>query len=253
MSDAIKLDARGVHVHYGTKLALRDVTLQVPERKITALIGPSGCGKSTLLRCYNRMNDTIPGCRMEGEIFLHEQNVLARSHDVVALRRHIGMVFQRPNPFPKSIYDNVAYGPRIAGTHHRASLDEVVEQALRSAFLWDEVKDLLHQSATSLSGGQQQRLCIARALAVGPEVLLMDEPTSALDPIATEAIERLMIELADRYTILVVTHNMQQAQRIAHKTAFFYLGDLIEEGPTTQLFAEPQHPKTKKYVQGAFG
>lgn len=253
MSEGVKLDARSVRVYYDDKLALRDVTLQVPEQRITALIGPSGCGKSTLLRCYNRMNDTIPGCRMEGEILLHERNVLALSYDVVSLRRHIGMVFQKPNPFPKSIYDNVAYGPRIAGARDKASLDEIVESALRSAYLWAEVKDQLHQSAMSLSGGQQQRLCIARTLAVGPEVLLMDEPTSALDPIATEAIENLMVELAERYTIVVVTHNMQQAHRISHKTAFFYLGDLVESGPTARIFGEPQHPRTKRYVEGAFG
>ena len=252
-SDNVKLDARRVSVFYGEKRALRDVTLAVPERRITAFIGPSGCGKSTLLRSYNRMNDTITSCRTEGEILLDGSDILAPSYDVVALRRSVGMVFQKPNPFPKSIYDNVAYGPRIAGIKGRGELDEIVENALRASFLWDEVRDQLHHPATSLSGGQQQRLCIARALAVDPKVLLMDEPTSALDPISTEAIERLMKELTETYTIVIVTHNMQQAQRIADQTAFFYLGDLVEVAPTRQLFGDPRDRRTKEYVQGAFG
>ena len=248
----IALSAKNVSVYYGNVQAIRSISLEIPKRRIMAFIGPSGCGKSTLLRCYNRMNDTIAGSRVEGRIELEGRDIHA-DMDVVELRRRVGMVFQKPNPFPKSIYDNVAYGPRIAKLGPKSELDDRVEEALRSAALWDEVRSRLGEPAFSLSGGQQQRLCIARALAVQPDVLLMDEPTSALDPIVTQAIEELMKRLAEDYTLVVVTHNMQQAQRVSDHTAFFYLGQLIEVGPTRQLFDHPAHTRTRDYVRGAFG
>jgi len=251
-----QLATRHLSFWYGRKLALEDVTLDIPARRVTALIGPSGCGKSTFLRCFNRMNDVIPGARAEGQVLFHGQNLYARGVDPVEVRRRIGMVFQKPNPFPKSIYDNVAYGPRING--HRGELDEIVERSIRRAALWDEVKDRLRQSALALSGGQQQRLCIARALAIEPEVLLMDEPCSALDPIATTHIEDLIRELREQYVIIIVTHNMQQAARVSDVTGFFMLnergaGALIEFSDTQQLFTVPQDPRTEAYITGRFG
>ena len=234
---------------YGPKQILFDINMGIADKRVTALIGPSGCGKSTLLRTLNRMHETVSTSRLEGEILLDGQNILAQ--DVTALRRRIGMVFQRPNPFPKSIYDNVAYGPRING--YKGSLADTVEKSLRHAALWDEVKDHLHKSAYELSGGQQQRLCIARALAVEPEVLLMDEPCSALDPISTAKIEELMVELKNLTTIVIVTHNMQQAARVSHFTAFFYMGELIEYNETDLLFTKPGNPKTEDYITGRFG
>lgn len=252
MTQEKKLTAREVNVHYGARHAVKDVSIDLLENTVTAFIGPSGCGKSTLLRCYNRMNETIDGARVTGSIALDGQDVHTQI-DLVALRRRVGMVFQEPNPFPKSIFDNVVYGPRMAGMRDRRQLDERCEQVLQAAALWDEVKDRLSASALSLSGGQQQRLCIARALAVEPEVLLMDEPTSALDPIATASIEELMKSLAARYTLVVVTHNMQQARRVAEHTAFFYLGELVEVGLTASLFEDPQCERTRAYVRGAFG
>jgi len=238
---------------YGANQALYDVDLEVPERKITALIGPSGCGKSTLLRCINRMHDLVDGVRVEGEIVFHDRNIFAHDVDVFALRRRIGMVFQKSNPFPKSIYENVAYGPRLQGIRSRAKLDEIVERSLKGAALWDEVKDRLHASALGLSGGQQQRLCIARAIAVEPEVILLDEPCSALDPIATQKIEELMQELKERYTIVIVTHNMQQAARASDYTAFMYLGKLVEFGETGEIFVKPRVRATEDYIRGRFG
>jgi phosphate transport system ATP-binding protein len=238
---------------YGASQALRDVTLSVPERRITALIGPSGCGKSTLLRCINRMNDLVPLVRIEGALWFREQNVYSPRTDVNALRRRIGMVFQKSNPFPKSIFDNVAYGPRIHGMRRRAELEEAVERSLLAAGLWEEVKDRLDESALGLSGGQQQRLCIARAIAVEPEVLLLDEPCSALDPIATQRIEELMQDLKSRYTLVIVTHNMQQAARASDYTAFLYLGRLVEFGETGELFVKPREKQTEDYITGRFG
>jgi phosphate transport system ATP-binding protein len=238
---------------YGTSQALQDVTLDTPERRITALIGPSGCGKSTLIRCINRMNDLVPGVRIEGDIRFRERSVYAPDTDVNALRRRIGMVFQKSNPFPKSIFENVAYGPRIHGLDRSGSLDEIVERSLRSAGLWEEVRDRLAESALGLSGGQQQRLCIARAIAVEPEVLLLDEPCSALDPIATQRIEELMQELKQQYTLMIVTHNMQQAARCSDYTAFLYLGRVIEFGETGQLFVSPAQKQTEDYISGRFG
>jgi phosphate transport system ATP-binding protein len=238
---------------YGASQALRDVTLSVPERRITALIGPSGCGKSTLLRCINRMNDLVPLVRVEGAVWFREQNVYSPRTDVNALRRRIGMVFQKSNPFPKSIFDNVAYGPRIHGVRRRAELEESVERSLMAAGLWEEVKDRLDESALGLSGGQQQRLCIARAIAVEPEVLLLDEPCSALDPIATQRIEELMRDLKSRYTLVIVTHNMQQAARVSDYTAFLYLGCLVEFGETGELFVKPREKQTEDYITGRFG
>lgn len=250
---ATKIETRGVSFFYGSNRALTNVDLAVPERQVTALIGPSGCGKSTFLRLLNRMNDLIPEARVEGEVLLDGADIYDASVDVVDLRRRIGMVFQRSNPFPKSIYDNVAYGPRIHGLRDRSVLDEIVEQTLVRAALWDEVKDRLGTSALALSGGQQQRLCIARALAVEPEVLLMDEPASALDPLATAKIEELIHELKAGYTIVIVTHNMQQAARVSDRTAYFYLGRLIEEGPTPQIFTNPTRQETEDYITGRFG
>ena len=251
MSDI--LEAKTLNLWYGEHHALHDVSLSVPEKSITALIGPSGCGKSTFLKTLNRMNDLIPGVKITGEVNYKGQNILAPSVDVSALRREIGMVFQKPNPFPISIYDNVAYGPRTHGVRGKAKLDDIVERSLRGAAIWDEVKDRLKKNALGLSGGQQQRLCIARALAVEPEVLLMDEPTSALDPISTSRIEELALELKERYTIVIVTHNMQQAVRISDQTAFFLLGELVECGNTEQLFSQPTDKRTEDYITGRFG
>jgi len=238
---------------YGQSQALKDVNINIPEKSVTALIGPSGCGKSTFLKMLNRMNDLIPGVRVTGEVCYQGQDIFASSVDVNQLRKEIGMVFQKPNPFPMSIYDNIAYGPRTHGVRSKVKLDDIVEQALRRAAIWDEVKDRLKKSALGLSGGQQQRLCIARALAVEPQVLLMDEPTSALDPISTSRIEELAIELKDRYTIVIVTHNMQQAARISDRTAFFLLGELVECGDTEQIFAQPRDKRTEDYITGRFG
>ncbi len=238
---------------YGQSQALKDVNINIPEKSVTALIGPSGCGKSTFLKTLNRMNDLIPGVRVTGEVCYQGQDIFASSVDVNQLRKEIGMVFQKPNPFPMSIYDNIAYGPRTHGVRSKVKLDDIVEQALRRAAIWDEVKDRLKKSALGLSGGQQQRLCIARALAVEPQVLLMDEPTSALDPISTSRIEELAIELKDRYTIVIVTHNMQQAARISDRTAFFLLGELVECGDTEQIFAQPRDKRTEDYITGRFG
>ena len=251
MSDI--LEAKTLNLWYGEHHALHDVSLSVPEKSITALIGPSGCGKSTFLKTLNRMNDLIPGVKITGEVNYKGQNILAPSVDVSALRREIGMVFQKPNPFPMSIYDNVAYGPRTHGVRGKAKLDDIVERSLRGAAIWDEVKDRLKKNALGLSGGQQQRLCIARALAVEPEVLLMDEPTSALDPISTSRIEELAMELKKDYTIVIVTHNMQQAVRISDNTAFFLLGELVEAGETQMIFSQPHDKRTEDYITGRFG
>jgi phosphate transport system ATP-binding protein len=247
------LRVRGLSLWYGESQALYDIEFEVPERKITALIGPSGCGKSTLLRCINRMNDLVDGVRTSGEILFHDGNIFAPEVDVFALRRRIGMVFQKSNPFPKSIYENVAYGPRIHGVRQRSQLDEIVEKSLVRAGLFEEVKDRLQESALGLSGGQQQRLCIARAIAVEPEVVLLDEPCSALDPIATQKIEELMQELKERYTIVIVTHNMQQAARASDYTAFMYLGSLVEFGETGEIFVKPRVRATEDYIRGRFG
>lgn len=241
-----------VDLYYGAFQALKDVNLRIEKNQITALIGPSGCGKSTFLRTLNRMNDLVPGCRVEGDILLSGVNAYTEI-DPIVLRRHVGMVFQQPNPFPKSIYDNVAYGPRLKGITKKSDLDEVVEKSLRQAAIWDELKDRLHKSALGLSGGQQQRLCIARALAVEPDVLLMDEATSALDPISTAHIEELAVKLKEEYTVIMVTHNMQQAQRIADKTAFFYLGEMVEYGNTEKIFEHPEMERTQRYISGNFG
>ncbi len=251
MSDI--LEAKTLNLWYGEHHALHDVSLSVPEKSITALIGPSGCGKSTFLKTLNRMNDLIPGVKITGEVNYKGQNILAPSVDVNALRREIGMVFQKPNPFPMSIYDNVAYGPRTHGVRARAKLDDIVERSLQGAAIWDEVKDRLKKNALGLSGGQQQRLCIARALAVEPEVLLMDEPTSALDPISTSRVEELALELKENYTIVIVTHNMQQAVRISDRTAFFLLGELVECGDTERIFSQPADKRTEDYITGRFG
>ena len=251
MSDI--LEAKTLNLWYGEHHALHDVSLSVPEKSITALIGPSGCGKSTFLKTLNRMNDLIPGVKLSGEVDFHGQDLYGSSVDPTWLRKQIGMVFQKANPFPMSIYDNVAYGPRTHGIRNRVKLDEIVENSLRSAAIWDEVKDRLKKSALGLSGGQQQRLCIARALAVEPEVLLMDESTSALDPISTSKIEDLAAELKSQYTVVMVTHNMQQAARISDNTAFFLLGELVEFGKTEQLFSTPADKRTEDYITGRFG
>ncbi|WBA43916.1 phosphate ABC transporter ATP-binding protein PstB [Hymenobacter canadensis] len=248
-----ELEARHATVYYGTNRVLEDVSLTVAEHTVTAFIGPSGCGKSTFLRLFNRMNDFLPDFRLEGEIRLHDQNIYAPHTDVEELRKQVGMVFQQPNPFPKSVYDNVTYGLVLQGQRAKAVLDAAVEKALRQAALWDEVKDHLRKSALALSGGQQQRLCIARALAISPHTLLMDEPASALDPIATAKIEELVQELKQDYTILIVTHNMQQARRVSDKTAFFNFGRLIEYGDTPALFEQPQQEQTQHYLRGHFG
>ena len=251
MSDIMTV--QGLNLWYGDHQALHDISLNIPEKSITALIGPSGCGKSTFLKTLNRMNDLIPGVKITGDVRYREQDIFAPGTDVNELRREIGMVFQKPNPFPMSIYDNIAYGPRTHGIKNRAKLDEIVEKSLRGAAIWDEVKDRLKKNALGLSGGQQQRLCIARALAVEPEVLLMDEPTSALDPISTSKIEELAMQLKEQYTIVIVTHNMQQAVRISDRTAFFLLGELVECGDTQQLFSQPQDQRTEDYITGRFG
>ena len=244
----------GLDVFYGEKQALHGVELEVGENEVTALIGPSGCGKSTYLRCLNRMNDVVPGCRVEGDVLLDGEDIYARDLDVVKLRARIGMVFQKPNPFPKSIYDNVAYGPKIHGmTESKGELDELVHRSLRKAGLLEEVENRLDDPGTSLSGGQQQRLCIARAIAVRPEVILMDEPCSALDPIATARVEELMDELREQYTIVIVTHSMQQAARVSQRTAFFHLGTLVEEGATEKIFTNPVEQRTQDYITGRFG
>ncbi len=248
-----KMEARQLSIRYGQKTAIRDISLEIPEHRVTALIGPSGCGKSTFLRSLNRMNDLILEASHAGEILLDGESIHARGLDVVDLRRRVGMVFQKSNPFPKSIFENVAYGLRIGGMRDKAELQSRVESSLKDAALWDEVKDRLNDSALALSGGQQQRLCIARALAVEPEVLLMDEPASALDPIATAKIEELIHELKSRYTIAIVTHNMQQAARVSDRTAFFYMGELVEVGPTEQIFTNPRVKRTEDYVTGKFG
>jgi phosphate transport system ATP-binding protein len=249
-----KMRAAGVDVFYGDKQALKNVSIDIHDDRVTAFIGPSGCGKSTFLRCLNRMNDTIPGAKVTGTIELDGQNVTDPRMDVVQLRARVGMVFQKPNPFPKSIYENVAYGPRIHGLGEgKSRLDEIVEKSLRRAGLWDEVKDRLTESGTALSGGQQQRLCIARAIAVDPEVILMDEPCSALDPIATAKIEELIHELRGRYAIAIVTHNMQQAARVSQRTAFFHLGEMVEYGKTSEIFTNPRERRTQDYITGRYG
>ena len=251
MSDIMTV--QGLDLWYGDHQALHDISMNIPEKSITALIGPSGCGKSTFLKTLNRMNDLIPGVKITGDVRYRDQDIFAPGTDVNELRREIGMVFQKPNPFPMSIYDNIAYGPRTHGIKNRARLDEIVEKSLRGAAIWDEVKDRLKKNALGLSGGQQQRLCIARALAVEPEVLLMDESTSALDPISTSKIEDLACELKDRYTVVMVTHNMQQAARISDNTAFFLLGELVEFGKTEQVFSTPADKRTEDYITGRFG
>ena len=254
LCDKAKMSMRGVDVFYGDKQAIFDVNLDIGENQVIAMIGPSGCGKSTFLRSLNRMNDTVESCRVSGSLMLEEQDIYSPKIDIVALRARVGMVFQKPNPFPKSIYDNIAYGPRIHGlASHRTELDEIVEHSLTKAGLWDEVKDRLQSSGTGLSGGQQQRLCIARAIAVSPEVILMDEPCSALDPIATAKIEELIEELSHNYTIAIVTHSMQQAARVSHRTAYFHLGKLIEVNKTTDVFTNPEHEMTEAYITGRFG
>lgn len=251
---SVKMKAAGVNVHYGDTWAVKNVNLDVMKEDVTALIGPSGCGKSTLLRCFNRMNDTIPGCRVTGNITLDDTPIYGGDMDVVQLRARVGMVFQKPNPFPKSIYDNVAYGPRIHGLARKgAETDEIVQTSLERAGLWEEVRDRLDEPGNALSGGQQQRLCIARAIAVDPEVILMDEPCSALDPIATARVEELIYELRGRYAIAIVTHNMQQAARVSQKTAFFHLGELVEYGSTEHVFTDPSETRTRDYITGRYG
>ncbi len=247
------MDVKNMDLFYGEKQALFDVNMTIPKQRVTAFIGPSGCGKSTLLRSFNRMNDLVDGCKIKGEINLEGQNIYDKNVDVAELRRRVGMVFQKPNPFPKSIYENVAYGLRIQGINNKRVLDEAVEWSLKSAALWDEVKDRLHESALGMSGGQQQRLVIARTIAVKPEVLLLDEPASALDPISTLKIEELIYELKDRFTIVIVTHNMQQAARVSDYTAFMYMGNLIEFGNTDTLFTNPKEKKTEDYITGRYG
>ena len=249
-----KISARDVQVYYGDTHAIKDVNVDIADKTVTSFIGPSGCGKSTFLRCINRMNDTIESCRVEGDILLDGEDIYDRKVDPVQLRAKVGMVFQKPNPFPKSIYDNVAYGPRIHGlARSKAELDEIVEKSLRRAALWDEAKDRLSQPGTGLSGGQQQRLCIARAVATAPEVLLMDEPASALDPIATAQVEELIDELRQDYSVVIVTHSMQQAARVSQKTAFFHLGNLVEYGETSQIFTNPVDTRTESYITGRIG
>ena len=256
-----KIEIKNLDLYYSSFHALKNINLEIPENQITAFIGPSGCGKSTLLKSINRMNDMVEGCRIEGNILLQKDelgktssiDILDKSTDVNLLRKNVGMVFQKPNPFPMSIYDNIAYGPRTHGIKKRSQLDEIVETSLRNAAIWDEFKDNLKKSALELSGGQQQRLCIARALAVQPDVLLMDEPTSALDPISTSKIEDCVLHLKEKYTIIIVTHNMQQAVRISDKTVFFLLGEIIEDGNTEQIFSKPKMKKTEDYITGRFG
>lgn len=249
----VKMSAKDLHLWYGEMEALKSVSLDMNKNSVTALIGPSGCGKSTFLKTLNRMNDLVEGCRIEGDVRLDGEDIFRKGIDLAELRKRVGMVFQKPNPFPMSIYDNIAYGPRVHGIRKKKVLDEIVEKALRGAALWDEVHDRLRKSAMGLSGGQQQRLCIARVLAVEPEVVLMDEPTSALDPISTQRIEDLMAELKQKYTIVIVTHNMQQAARIADRTAFFLKGEIIEAGDTLQIFQQPKDKRTEDYITGRFG
>lgn len=249
-----RMVCRNVNVYYGDKHAIKNVSIDIGRNEVLAMIGPSGCGKSTFIRCLNRMNDTIEGCRVTGEIVLDGLDIHGREIDVVPLRAQVGMVFQKPNPFPKSIFENIAYGPRIHGlSRNKAELDEIVETSLRKAGLWEEVKDRMDQPGTGLSGGQQQRLCIARTIAVNPEIILMDEPCSALDPIATSVIEDLIFELRSQYSICIVTHSMQQAARVSQRTAYFHLGDLIEVGPTERIFTNPRHELTQDYITGRFG
>ena len=264
-AEELAIEARSISVYYGSYRAVKDVSLNIPRNQITAFIGPSGCGKSTMLRAFNRMNDLVAGARVEGEIIYRGENLYAPQVDPVEVRRRVGMVFQKPNPFPKSIYDNVAYGPRLLGINKKSELDEIVERSLRGAALWDEVKTNLKKSGLALSGGQQQRLCIARTIAIDPDLILMDEPCSALDPIATQRIEELMRELRDSFTIIIVTHNMQQSQRVSDYTAFFNIrkdiingsetrwGELVEFGPTSDLFNNPRSPETADYIAGRFG
>ncbi|NRD73392.1 phosphate ABC transporter ATP-binding protein [Shewanella sp. VB17] len=251
--EEVALEIRHLDLKYGDKQALFDVSMKIPKKQITAFIGPSGCGKSTLLRCINRMNDLVDNCKISGEILLNGQNIYDKKVDVAALRRNVGMVFQRPNPFPKSIYENVVYGLRLQGVNNRRALDEAAESSLRGAAIWDEVKDRLHDNAFGLSGGQQQRLVIARAIAIEPEVLLLDEPTSALDPISTLTIEELITELKAKYTVVIVTHNMQQAARVSDQTAFMYMGELVEYADTNTIFTTPKKRQTEDYITGRYG
>ena len=253
VAEPVSVKVEHLDLHYDTVQALKDINLDIPDKKVTAFIGPSGCGKSTLLRCFNRMNDLIDGCVMDGRIEINGVNIQDPSVDVAELRRKVGMVFQKPNPFPKSVYENVAYGLRIQGIKRRRTLDEAIEWSLKAAALWDEVKDRLDESALELSGGQQQRLVIARSIAVQPEVILLDEPCSALDPISTLKVEELINDLKQRYTIIIVTHNMQQAARVSDKTAFLYLGELIEYGPTDKIFTNPAEKSTEDYITGRYG
>lgn len=253
MGQAVKITSNNLNFYYGEFKALEDISMNFKENRVTALIGPSGCGKSTFLRCLNRMNDLIPGTRVDGELTLDEENIYAQELDVVTLRRRVGMVFQKPNPFPQSIFENVAYGLRVNGISDKKFIAHKVQESLKGGVLWDEVKDRLHSSALGLSGGQQQRLCIARALAVKPEVLLMDEPASALDPIATQKIEDLIHELKKTFTIIIVTHSMQQAARVSDETAFFYMGRLVETGKTEAVFTKPKNKQTEDYITGRFG
>ncbi len=253
MTDPVIIRVKDLNLYYGTQQALKQVNMDVPDRKVTALIGPSGCGKSTLIRCFNRMNDLVPICSITGIVDFHGENIYDKKTDPVDLRRRIGMVFQKPNPFPKSIFENVAYGPRVHGVSGKDALSGIVEQSLKKAALWDEVKDRLNESAMGLSGGQQQRLCIARTLAVEPEVILMDEPCSALDPIATAKIESLISDLKKSYCVIIVTHNMQQASRVSDYTGFMYLGEMMEFGETVQIFEAPVNPVTENYITGRFG
>ena len=248
-----KISVENLNLHYGENHALKDVNMEIADHAITAFIGPSGCGKSTFLRCLNRMNDLVDGCRVEGKVILDGEDIYDKRVDTTLLRKKVGMVFQQPNPFPMSIYDNIAYGPRLHGIKNKKELDEIVERSLQGAAIFEEVKDRLHKSALGLSGGQQQRLCIARALAVQPEVLLMDEPTSALDPISTLKIEELMETLKKKYTVVIVTHNMQQAARVSDDTAFFLVGEVIEKNATSEIFARPQDKRTEDYITGRFG
>jgi len=253
MGEDIEIETKNLNLWYGEKQVLKNIDLKIPEEKVTAVIGPSGCGKSTLIRCFNRMNDIIDCCRIEGKVFIDEKDIYDKRTDVVELRKNVGMVFQKPNPFPKNIYENIAYAPRIHGLKNKKKLDKIVEKCLKQAFLWDEVKDRLSESARSLSGGQQQRLCIARALAVEPEIILMDEPCSALDPMATAKIEELIRYLSKDYTVIIVTHNMQQAARVSDYTAYLYIGELIEFGSTKQIFENPREESTENYITGRFG
>ncbi|AFM20686.1 phosphate ABC transporter ATP-binding protein, PhoT family [Acetomicrobium mobile DSM 13181] len=252
-TDNPKISVENLRLYYGNVMALKNISMDIQGQNVTALIGPSGCGKSSFLRCLNRMNDFLPNAKAEGTVLLDGIDIYSPEMDLIELRKRVGMVFQRPNPFPMSIYDNVAFGPRLHGITRREKLDEIVENSLKAAALWDEVKDILTRSALSLSGGQQQRLCVARAIAVNPEVLLMDEPTSALDPLATARIEQLIRNLKSKFTIVIVTHNMQQAARISDVTAFFLMGELIEAGPTEKIFTAPEDPRTADYITGRFG